>query len=217
MKGIAIIGLSSFGYYLAMNMVDSGIEVIAVDMEEEKIDKVKNSAHKAVIADATDKDTLKALGLEEMNGVVVSLGEIESSVLVTLHLKEMKIKNIISKALSEEHGKILEMIGATEVIFPEKDMALKVARRLTHENIIEYVPLAEGYSIVDLAPPKSIVGKTLGELNLTNKYNVQVIVVKEVIPEKVTMIPRADYKVKSSDILVIMGEDKNIEKVQSLK
>ena len=217
MKGIAIIGLSSFGYYLAINLVEAGIEVIAVDMEEEKIDKVKNTIHKAVIADATDRDTLESFGLEELDGVVVSLGQIESSVLVTLHLREMKIKNIITKALSEEHGKILEMIGATEVIFPEKDMSLKVARRLTHENILEYIPLAEGYSIVDLAPPKSIVGKTLGDLDLTNKFNVQVIVVKELIPEKVTMIPRADYKVKSSDILVIMGEDKNILKVQSLK
>ncbi|MFO7891105.1 MAG: TrkA family potassium uptake protein [bacterium] len=217
MKGIAIIGLSSFGYYLAMNLSDAGIEVIAVDMEEEKIDKIKNSIHKAVIADATDRDTLESLGLEDLDGVVVSLGEIESSVLVTLHLKELKIKNIITKALSEEHGKILDMIGATEVIFPEKDMSFKVARRLTHENILEYVPLAEGYSIVDLAPPQSIVGKTLGELDLTNEYNVQVIVVKELIPEKITMIPRADYKVKSSDILVVMGEDKNILKVQSLK
>lgn len=217
MKEIAIIGLSSFGYYLALNLVQEGIKVLAIDVEEEKIEKIKKHVHKAVITDATDRDTLQALRLNELDGVVVSLGQMESSILVVLHLKEMKTRNIIAKALSEEHGKILDMVGASEVIFPEKDMALRVARRLTHENVLEYVPLADGYSIVELVPPEAMINKTLGELNLTNRFGVQIIVVKGIIPEKITLIPRADYIVKDSDVLVIMGKNENLLKVQIVK
>jgi trk system potassium uptake protein TrkA len=154
--------------------------------------------------------------LNELDGVVVSLGQIESSVLATLHLKELKIKRIISKALSEEHGKILEKVGATEVVFPEKDMASRVARTLTHENILEYVPLAEGYSIVEIAPPMSFMGKSLGELDLRREYAVQVIIVKELVPENIVPVPMADYVIKDSDVLVIMGRDEDLKKIQNL-
>lgn len=216
MRSFAIIGMSSFGYFLARVLAEEGVEVMAIDLDEEKIEKIKSSVQKAVIADGTDRATLANLGLNELDGVVVSLGQIESSVLATLHLKELNIRRIVSKALSEEHGKILERVGATEVIFPEKDMALRVARTLTHDNILDHVPLAEGYSIVEIAPPSSLLGKSLGELDLRNRYNVQVIVVKELVPENVVLVPTADYVIKDSDVLVIMGRNENLKKIQSL-
>lgn len=216
MRSFAIIGMSSFGYFLARVLAEEGVEVMAIDLDEEKIEKIKSSVQKAVIADATDRATLANLGLNELDGVVVSLGQIESSVLATLHLKELNIRHIVSKALSEEHGKILERVGATEVVFPEKDMALRVARTLTHDNILDHVPLAEGYSIVEIAPPSSFLGKSLGELGLRNRYGVQVIVVKELVPENVVLVPMADYVIKDSDVLVIMGRNENLKKIQNL-
>ena len=216
MRSFAIIGMSSFGYFLAKVLAEEGVEVMAIDLDEEKIEKIKSSVHKAVIADGTDRATLAKLRLNELDGVVVSLGQIESSVLATLHLKELHMRRIVSKALSEEHGKILEMVGATEVVFPEKDMALRVARTLTHDNILDHVPLAEGYSIVEIAPPSSLLGKSLGELDLRNRYGVQVIVVKELVPENVVLVPTADYVIKDSDVLVIMGRNENLKKIQSL-
>jgi trk system potassium uptake protein TrkA len=216
-RSYAIIGMSSFGSYLARNLAEEGVEVMIIDINEEKIERMKRFVHKAVIADANDRNTLMNLDLNELDGVVVSLGEIDSSVLVTLHLKELKIKNIMTKALSEDHGKILEMIGATEIIFPEKDMALRIARTLIHENILDYIPLAEGVSIVDVAPHGSMLGKSLGDLDLRNRFNVQVIVVKEMVPEKVVLIPKADYIIKDSDILVMMGKDVDLKKIQNMK
>jgi len=208
--------MSSFGSFLARDLAREGVEVMAIDLDDEKIEKIKHLVPKAVIADATDRATLEALGLDDLDGVVVSLGQIESSVLTTLHLKEIKIKRIISKALSEEHGKILEMVGATEVIFPEKDMALKVSRTLIHENILDHVPLAEGYSIIEITPPSSFIGKSLGELSLRRDFGVQVIVVKETVPEKVVLVPTADYVIKESDVLIIMGRDDDLKKTQDL-
>jgi len=196
--------------------VKEGVEIMAIDLDEEKIEKIKPYVQKAVIADGTDRATLETLGLDELDGVVVSLGQIESSVLATLHLKELKIRRIVSKALSEEHGKILEMVGATEVVFPEEDMAQRIARTLTHENILDHVPLAEGYSIIEIAPPPSFLRKSLGELDLRRKYGVQVIVVKGLVPENVVLVPTAEYVVKDSDVLVIMGPDQDLKKIQNL-
>ena len=216
MRSFAIIGMSSFGSFLARDLAREGVEVLAIDLDEEKIEKIKGLVSKAVITDATDRVALAALGLGEMDGVVVSLGQIESSVLTTLHLKELKIRRIVVKALSEEHGKILEKVGAHEVIFPEKDMALKVSRTLTHENIMDHVPLAEGYSIVEIAPPDSFIKRSLGELDLRRNYGIQVIVIKDKKRDDVVLVPTADYVIKSGDVLVMMGRDEDLKKIQSL-
>ena len=216
MRNYAIIGMSSFGYFLARELVKEGVAIVAIDVDEEKIEKIKAYVPKAVIADGTDRTTLENLGVHEMDGVVVSLGQIESSVLTTLHLKELKVRRILAKALSEEHGKILEMVGATEIVFPEKDMASKVARTLTHDNILDHVPLAEGYSIIEISPPSFFLHKSLAELDLRRKYGVQIIVVKGYVPKTLVLVPTADYIVKDSDVLVIMGQDENLNKIQKL-
>jgi len=213
LRSFTIIGLSSFGTFLATELTRQGVDVLAVDIDEEKIERIKHLVQKAIIADATDPQALASLALEEMDGVVVSLGTIDSSVLTTLHLKELKIKNIISKALSEDHGRILERVGASQVIFPEKDEALRIARTLSHENILDSVPLAKGYSIVELVPPSSFLRKSLGELDLRRRYGVQIISVKEMVPENIVLVPTADYVVKDSDVLVVMGRDDDLSKL----
>jgi trk system potassium uptake protein TrkA len=218
MRKIAVIGMSSFGYFLCRAMADRKLSVMAIDSNEAKIDDVKPFVEKAVIADATDKEVLENLGIAEVDVVVVSLGDkMDASILVTYYLRELGVKEIIAKAMSEDHGKILNVIGASEVIFPEKDMAERLATRLERSSILEYFEIAEGYSIIEWAPPTSFVNKTLAELDLTNKYNVQVIMVKEVVPERVTVVPKATQLIKDSDGLVLLGRDEDLERLQKMK
>lgn len=213
----AVIGLGSFGLNIAKTLYEKGNEVLAVDEDKEKIDEVKNFVSHAVHMNAADKENLQALGIKDMDVVIVSLGpEMEASILTVLYLNEMGTKRIVAKALTEDHAKILESVGATETIYPEKDMAIKTALKLSCPNVLEYLPLISGFGIQEIAPPEKFIGKNLRELDLRNKYGIQVIAIKELIPEKTTFVPKADFVLKDSDILVIMGEDKQLEKIDAL-
>lgn len=210
----AVIGLGSFGSNVAKTLYEKKNEVLAIDKDKAKVEEVKAFVSHAVEMNAADKENLQALGIQEMDVVIVSLGpEMEASILTVLYLHELGVRQIIAKALTEDHAKILDALGATDVIFPEKDMAIKTALRLSNPNVLEYLPLTSGISIQEIAPPEHFIGKSLRELDLRNRYGVQVIAVKELIPEKITFVPRADFVIKDSDILIIMGEEKNLAKV----
>ena len=212
----AVIGLGSFGSNIAKTLYTKKQEILAVDKDKEKIEEVKTFVSHAVSMDAANKENLRALGIEEMDTVIVSLGpDLEASILTVLYLHEIGAKRIIAKALTEDHAKILDAVGATEVIFPEKDMAIKTASRLISPNVLEYLPLLSGFGIQEIAPPEKYIGKTLRELDLRNKYGIQIIAVKELIPEKITFVPRADFVIKDSDILIILGEEKKLAKINS--
>jgi trk system potassium uptake protein len=217
MRSFVIIGLSSFGYYLAKSLAESGHRIMAIDINEDKIDKIRTFVDRAIIADATDRSTLEALGLAEFDAVVVSLGDhIDASILVTLYLRELKVRQIIAKALTEDHGKILDIIGATRVIFPERDEAYRLAKTMESDFLLDTIPLTDGISIVEIAAPEPWLGKTLGNLDLRNRFGVLTIMIKELIPEKVTMIPTADQMIKDSDILILLGKDEDLEKIKNL-
>lgn len=214
----AVIGLGSFGAYVAKTLYEKGNEVLAVDKDKEKIEEVKNFVSHAVSMDSADKENLQAFGIQDMDVVIVSLGpEMESSILTVLYLHEIGAKRIVAKALTEDHAKVLEAVGATEVIYPEKDMAIKTAHRLSNPNILEYLPLISGFGIQEIAPPEKFIGRTLKELDLRNKYGIQVIAIKELIPEKTAFIPKADFVIKDSDILIIMGEEEQLAKLNAIK
>jgi trk system potassium uptake protein len=218
MRSFAIIGLSSFGFYLTRFLSERGHRVMAVDINEERIEKVKTFVDRAIIADATDRDTLSGLGLNDMDIVVVSLGDrIDASILVTLYLRELKVKHMIAKALTEDHGKVLDILGATQVVFPERDEAFRVARTMESEYLLDNITLGEGISIIETAPPQSWVGKSLGELELRNQYGVLVLIVKEVISSNVLLIPTADHVIKDSDSLVILGNDQDLARIGKLR
>lgn len=218
MKSYAIIGLSSFGHFLAKKLSENGHQIMTVDVSEERIERVKAFVDKAIIADATDKDTLARLGLTDLDGVVVSLGDrMDASTLVTLYLRELKVSNIIAKALTEDHGKILNIIGANHVVFPERDEAFRLASTLENENVLATIELSEGISIIEIAPPQEFIGHTLGELDLRKKYDVLVMVIKEVVPEEVILVPTADHMIKDTSILMILGENDKLAKIQKMK
>lgn len=213
----AVIGLGSFGVNVAKTLYEKGNEVLAVDADKEKIEQVKTFVSHAVHMDAADKENLQALGIQEMDVVIVSLGpQMEPSILTVLYLHEIGVKRIVAKALTEDHARILDAVGATEVIYPEKDMAIKTALKLSSPNVLEYLPLISGFGIQEIAPPEKFIGRTLKQLDLRNKYGIHVIAVKELVPEKTILVPKADFVIKDSDILIIIGEEKKLSKINSL-
>jgi len=153
-----------------------------------------------------------------MDGVIVSTGINSSiSILISLHLHEIGVKKILAKALDEDHAKILSKVGATEIIHPEKDMAVRVARGLSMANILDFIPLEEDYNLVQVGPPSAFIGKSLKDLNLRAKYKVYVIAVKELVSENFILVPPANFVIKESDILMMLGKSKDIERIEELK
>ena len=215
MRRVVVIGLGIFGFNIAKNLYESGMEVIAIDKNKEMIQKIKDFSTKAILADAADMDLLKTIGIQEDDAVIISFGEdLAASTLITLHLKELKVKSIIVKAPNEDHRKILEKVGATEVIIPEKEMAGKVARSLISPNVLDYIPLSQDFTICEIAPPPSFLGKTIGEVQMRKKHRINVIASRDVLTDQIQMIPSADFVIKDSDILVVIGKEQDINKLK---
>ena len=165
MKRFAVIGLGNFGFHAAKALYEDGNEVVAIDSDRGRVHAIDPYATEAIVLDATDNESLKALGLENMDGVIVSTGtKISTSILICLHLQEMGVKKILAKALDDDHGKILKRVGATEIIHPERDMAIRVSRGLSRPNMLDFVPLTEDYDLVQVGPPREFIGKSLKDL-----------------------------------------------------
>ena len=218
MKQFAIIGLGNFGYFLATQLYEKGHDVLVIDKNPTPVQDIKDSVSQAVVADATDRKALESLGIKNMDAVIVCTGTVLSdSILIALNLKDMGVSNILAKAISDSHSRILFKIGVSDVFFPEKDQAISLSERLHNPNILEYLPFIEGYSIVELAASKGFVGKTLQELDLRNRYGVQVVAIRELVPDQLNLVPRADSVLKESDIMILIGSNESLDKLRKEK
>lgn len=215
MKRCIVIGLGIFGNNIVRELSDKGFEVIAIDKNKEAVQRVRDLASKAIVADGTDKEIIDQIGIHEDDTVIISFGEdLAAATLITLHLKQLKIKTIIVKAPNEEHKMILEKVGATDVIIPEKEIAIKVARSLISPNVFDYLPLSDDYMISEMAPPESFLGKTIADLQLRSQYNIMVIAVKDLLSDKVFTLPPANFVVNDGQVLVLVGKVADIEKIR---
>jgi trk system potassium uptake protein TrkA len=214
-KRVVVVGLGIFGFNIAKDLFENGFEVIAIDKNKDVVNRIRDFSTKAVLADATDRELLEMIGIQPDDIVIISFGEdLAASTLLTLHLKEMNIKNILVKAPNEDHKRILEKVGATEVIIPEKAMASKVAKGLISPNVLDFLPVSEDFTISEVAPPAGFLGKTLADLRLRGKYHVEVIAIRDVLSDKIQLVPRADFVIKDSDILIVIGKEADIQKIQ---
>ena len=214
MKRIIVIGLGIFGFNIVKELYESGFEVIAIDKNKEAIQKIRDFSTKAIVADGMDKEVMEAIGIHEDDVVIISFGEdLAASTLITLHLKQLKVKNIIVKAPNEEHKQILEKVGATDVIIPEKEIAGKVAKSLISPNVLDYLPLSDDYMIFEMAPPNSFLGKTIADLQLRSKYHIEVIAIRDILSDRIHMVPQANFVIKDGEVLVVIGKEKNIQKI----
>ena len=212
MKQFAIIGLGNFGYYLATHLYDKGNDVLAIDKNQNLVQKIKDNVTQAVIADSTDLQTIKSLSIPEMDAVVVCIGnDLSASIHTTLNLKDVGVRKVYAKAISEPHGRILRKVGAQEILFPEKDLAINLAERLHNPSLLDYLPFFEGYSIIELKPKESFIQKELRDLDLINKYGVQVIAIKEIASGKVAMIPTGKYVLKGDEVMILLGPNDGLE------
>lgn len=219
MKRIGIIGGGRFGFSLAQALVERGVEVLALDKDRDVVDRLAGIVAKAMEGDATDEGTLEAAGFRDCDIVVVAVGsDMESSVLTTVMLKEMKISCIVAKAMSDLHGKVLTRVGADRVVYPDRDMAARLARMLVAPSVLDYVEVSEGISVIEIAAPLEFVGKTLGESKIRKTYGVTVLVLRRAPQpdghQDTIISPNADDVIELGDTMVVFGAD---EKLRSLE
>ncbi len=215
MKHYAVIGLGNFGMALALELAKLGKRVTAVDSNPDRAREAQTLVRQALVADATDRANLVAMGLGSVDTAVVSLGgNTAAATLVVLHLSRLGVAEIVAKTLDEDHAEILARVGATRVVFPEKDMAQRVAERLSSENVLDYLTLSSEFTVVELAPSTKMVGKTLAELDLSRRYGVQVLAIKELVPDRTLIALRGGMVIKDSDILILMGTEEALRRLR---
>jgi len=207
----AVIGIGRFGSSIAKTLSDLGHEVLAIDSDEEKIQQIANVVTHAVVADVTNIDAMKAIGVRNVDVAVITMGShMQSSILGTMILKEIGIKKVISKANNDIHGKVLAKIGADKVVYPERDTGIRLAHSLTSNNIIEQIDLDPNYSIVEMLAPKKIIGKPLKSLDIRKQFGVYIMAIK--YDSGMTVAPGADDVIGDNDVIVLIGHNDALEK-----
>lgn len=216
MMRVVIMGIGNFGHHFARRLSAQKVEILAIDIDKQAVDQVAPFVTHAVVGDVTDRELLEELDVASADYVVISLGDehMDPSILATLHSRSLGAKNVYAKAISDDHARILELIGATRIIHPEREVAESLAEALGKPNVLDFIPLGEEYSIVEFEPPSQFIGKSLAELDLRNRYGVTVIGVKEYFTDKRRMNPPPDLVIQDDVSLLIMGRDEQVEKMQ---
>jgi trk system potassium uptake protein TrkA len=214
-KQYVVIGLGRFGSSVAKTLYSLGNDVLAIDSDEALIQEISDSVTHAAQLDATDENALRSLGIRNFDVAVITIGEhIQSSVMVTLLVKELGVKHIIAKAHNELHAKVLYKIGADRVVLPEKDMGVRVAHNLVSTSILDYIELSPDYSIVEILSSKEWYGKSLRELNMRAKYGINVMAIKR--ESEVNIAPGATDIIEPEDIIVAIGGVEELNKLESM-
>ena len=215
MKSYIVIGLGRFGTEVARKLYELNCEVLAVDNNSDLVQQISQDVTQAVVADARDKDVLRALGAKNFDCAVVAIGgSLADSVLATMNVKELGIPKVVCKAHDETHRQVLLKLGADQVVIPEQEHADRLARSLSSHNVLDYIELSEDYGIIEVPAPKSWIGKTLKELNVRAKLGVNILAVKQ--GARINVSPSADYEICQQDIMVVLGDTLALKKVQKL-
>lgn len=209
----AVIGLGRFGGAICEELSHEGMNVLAIDIDEQRVNAFKNIASYAVIADSTDEEALNALGIKNIDHVIVAIGDnIQASILTTVILTELGIKQITVKAQNDYHEKILNKIGAHVVVHPERDMGRRLAQSLISSNIIDFIELSDTHKIVEVKASKKMIGKNLAELEIRAKYGCNVVAIKR--GDEMIISPQAQQTIEREDILIIIGKDEDISRFE---
>ena len=224
MRNIAVIGLGGFGSSLARELTEKGIEVLAIDRDRDPVDTIKDSVTHAATLNSTDEDALRAVGIQNVDVAVVCIDEdVEANLLTTILLKKMGVHRIWTRALSPLQQEIIKMLEVDNIINLEKEMGSIVATSLASTNITRHIPLAKGHSIVELQVPAEFVGKTLRALDPRNKFSINIVAVKKMVPgisdqgeriveERIEDVPKPDDVLEETDRILVVGSDKNVER-----
>ncbi|KAA5808248.1 potassium channel family protein [Thermoanaerobacterium thermosaccharolyticum] len=211
-KQFVVIGLGRFGSSVAKTLYTLGCDVLAIDSSEELVQNISDSVTRAVQADATDEKVLRSLGVRNFDVAIIGTGtDIQTSLLVTLMVKELGVKTVVAKAQNELHAKVLLKIGADRVIFPEKEAGVKLAYSLISSNILDFIELSPEYNIVEIIAIRDWIGKSLNELKLRQRFGLNIIAIKRENNIKIT--PSADDIIMEGDNLVVIASTDDINKL----
>ena len=228
MRQFVVIGLGRFGSSIARALSAMDFEVLAIDKDESLVKAMEGVVSQAVVMDATDEKSLRELGVQDFDTAVVSMGEtIEDSIMITLTLKELGVKQVIVKAQNDLHSKILKKVGADRITLPEREMAEKLAQSLASPKIFDFIEVSDTHGIVEMVVPKKFTSKTLTELSLRDKYRVSAIAIKRKLPyskpdgttdfrEEVIIGPGGTDEIISGDVLILLGSYEDLEKIKKL-
>lgn len=215
MKHFLIIGLGNFGMGVARTLYEEGNNITAVDMDKSRIQSVQKSSNEAILGDATDRKILEQLGIENFDAAVVSTGEDQhAAILITLFLKEFGCREIVVKAEDFDQARILDAVGADRVIFPEEEMARKLARSLSNPNFLDFIPLGQGFTVAEIAAPSQFYGRSIKELKLRQKHRVELIAIKDVLTGEFNFMPPPDFIFKDTDVLICIGKLDDLEEIK---
>lgn len=210
MKQVAVIGLGRFGSSVARTLADSGCEVLAVDVDEARVKAIADYVTDAVRANALDDEALRGLGLRNFEVVVVAIGhEVEASILTTVLLKEMGVPKIVAKAQDDLHGRVLQKVGADIVVFPERDMGVRLAHTLISRNVIDEIQISTDYSIMEMQAPPRFVDRSLKELELRQRFGLTVLAIRRA--DRIIVSPDAEQTLEEGDVLVALGQPEKLE------
>lgn len=220
-KQFGVIGLGRFGSAMATTLTELGHDVIGVDADESRVQQLADVITQALQIDATDERALRAAGVRDVDVAVVSIGEnIESSLLVVMQLRELGIRTIVAKAVTPLHGRILEKLGVSRVIFPEREMAVRVAHSLVMPNVLDYIELSMDFSIVEVPAPDAFVGRTLKQLELRPRLGLTLIAIKRPSPDSRVIVtniaPAADEEIRPGDTLALLGSNERLNQLDRL-
>lgn len=212
-REFAVIGLGRFGGSICRELSAEGMDVLAMDINEDRVNEFKNIASHAVIADSTDEATLKELGIKNIEQVIVAIGDnIQASILTTVILTDLGIKKITVKANNDYHEKILNRIGANHVVHPERDMGKRIAHSIISNNILDYLELSDDHSIVEVKAGKRMEGKSLMDLDIRANYGCNVVAIKQ--GSSINVSPSAEDLLDEQDILIVIGADKDLSRFE---
>ncbi|NPB03278.1 MAG: TrkA family potassium uptake protein [Thermotogae bacterium] len=223
---ITVIGLGRFGSALADELIERGHEVVVIDKDEKLVQKFVGKTDTAIVADATDDTVLRSIGIQDMDAVVVAIGDdVEASVLVCISLMDLGAKRIIAKAEDERHARILNRIGVSRVVQPERDSAYHLADLLSYPTLADRFNISEEHAIVEIKAPKSFIGKRIRDLDLRKRYNVLIIGIRrknpvfnskgeiEDVKETFLAPPDPDEEIEDGDVLVLLSPKSAIDEI----
>ncbi|ARK31536.1 potassium channel family protein [Halalkalibacter krulwichiae] len=212
-KQFAVIGLGRFGSSVCKELYKQGHQVLAIDSNEEKVNEMTRYSTHSAIANATDEKALQSLGIRNFDYVVVAIsGDIQSSILCTLVLKEFGVENVWVKAQNYYHQRVLEKIGADRIVHPEQDMGIRIAQHLTSEKIVDYIELSADYSIVELIATNKVAKKSLIDLDIRAKYGCTILGIKR--GEDINIAPTPTDHIERDDILIVIGHKNDLKRFE---
>lgn len=227
MNKFAVIGLGQFGFAIARALAREGSEVMAIDNDTEHVERIKDDVAHAITLDATDRKALESQNIQELDAVVVAIGEdFEALLMTTVQLMELKVPRIIARAANDQQRMILQKLGITEILSPEEEVGRTFAKTLLNPNIKSFLPLPDGYEIVEINTPKKIADKTVSDVDLRKRYNLNLITIKRAFEETkdgkmiqkehIIGVPRPDTVLLDSDVLIVLGKANDVERFVQL-